>query len=673
MAYRPPADFIFSIYQAMKQLRIIPFLLSLFIFSFCSRPHTVWLDELDLENVDQAAGIARANQSMWRTPLVIAADTFARGVGTHAFGIIRIQLDGNVQCFEAKVGIDDSAPKHELEQSSVEFLVIGDGNIMWRSGVMRAGEKAKTINLSLRGIKSLVLRTDHAGDGIVGDRADWVDAKFFCTGESPYTVLRERETEYVQTPKAPMSPLINAPYQYGVRPGHPVLFTIPVSGERPVCFNVDGLPQGVFVDSTTGVMTGKTNQKGTYKLKITATNKYGSDCKEFLLEVGERIALTPPMGWNSWNVFGADISDEIIRKMADKMVELGLPDYGYAYINIDDGWQGERGGKYNAIMPNEKFPDMKGLVDYIHGKGLKVGIYSSPWVETFAGFIGGSADTPDGRVIDSSRRTGKYSFAENDVKQWAEWGFDYLKYDWVTNDIENTAKMAGLLRDSGRDIVFSISNAAPFDLASDWAELTNARRTTGDIFDSWCSMTTIGFLQDKWQPYASPGSWNDPDMLVVGKLGWGDTIRTTRLSPNEQYTHLSLWSILAAPLLIGCDLDLMDDFTLSLLTNREVIAVNQDAAGIQGKRVYKDDDRLLDVFAKPLSDGSYAVGLFNLGEDEQNMSISWNALHLTGKQFVRNLWKQQDIGVFDSEFSADVPSHGVVYVKISPLHNQFQK
>lgn len=656
----------------MKHLHFIPFFLLLFIFSFCSRPHTIWLDELDLRNIDQAAGIARANQSMWKTPLVIASDTFARGVGTHAFGLIRVQLDGNVEHFEAEVGVDDSAPKHELEQSSVEFIVIGDGNILWQSGVMRAGDKAKAIDLPLRGIKSLILRTDHAGDGIVGDRADWVNAKFFYTGEAPYTIQREREPEYIQTPQAPMSPLINAPYRYGVCPGNPVLFTIPVSGERPMSFEVKGLPQGLSVDAATGIITGKAKEKGSYKLEIVVTNKYGSDHKEFSLEVGDRIALTPPMGWNSWNVFGENISDEIIRKMADKMVELGLPNYGYAYINIDDGWQGERGGKYNAIMPNEKFPDMKGLVDYIHSKGLKVGIYSSPWVETFAGFIGGSADTPDGKVINSSRRTGKYSFVENDVKQWAEWGFDYLKYDWVTNDVENTTAMVDQLRKAGRDIVFSISNAAPFDLADNWAKLTNARRTTGDIFDSWCSMTTIGFLQDKWQPYASPGSWNDPDMLVVGKVGWGDTIRTTRLSPDEQYTHVSLWSLLAAPLLIGCDLNLMDDFTLNLLTNREVIAVNQDIAGIQGKRVYKDDKRMCDVYAKPLSDGSYAVGLFNLGENEQPISIDWDILGLTGKQVVRNLWKQQEIGVFDTEFSAIVPSHGVMYVKISPLRNQNQ-
>ena len=649
-------------------MKFLP-LFSLFtlLFFSCTKSRTVWLDELDLSNADQATGITRANQSMWRTPLVIASDTFARGIGTHAFGVIRVQLDGKTNFFEALVGVDDSAPEGELKQSSVEFVVIGDGHILWRSGIMHGGDKAKRVTVSLKGISSLILRTDHAGDGIVGDRADWVNAKFEFVGKAPYTVQRKREADYIRTPKAPVIPLINAPYRYGACPGNSILFTIPVSGERPMNFTIADLPSGLSLDSSTGIVTGKIDVAGVYNMKVTATNVHGTDCREIIFEIGDKLALTPPMGWNSWNVFGADISDEKIRKMADAMVDLGLTNYGYAYINIDDGWQGQRGGKYNAVMPNEKFPDMKALVDYVHSKGLKIGIYSSPWVQTFAGYVGGSADTPDGKVINSSRRVGKYSFTKNDVKQWAEWGFDYLKYDWVTNDIENTTEMARQLKKSGRDIVFTISNAAPFELAEDWADLTTAWRTTGDIYDSWCSMATIGFLQNKWQPYAAPGSWNDPDMLIVGKVGWGDSIRTTRLSPDEQYVHMSLWSILSAPLLVGCDLSLMDDFTLSLLTNREVLEINQDIAGIQGGRVYKDDDKMIDIFSKPLNDGNLAVGLFNLGEEAQHISVKWDDLHLKGKQIVRDLWKQEDLGIFDSEFSSLVPSHGVVFVKIVPV------
>ena len=624
----------------------------------------VWLDELDLSNVDQSAGIALANQSMWKTPLSISGEKFERGVGTHAESIFRIKLDGKVISFRALAGIDDSAPPHELKQASAEFIIIADGKTIWNSGIMHAGEKAKPVDVNLKGVKNLILHIRHAEDGIAGDRANWVNARFEVGGADPVSVKRVREKEYMLTPRASKLPRINAPYVYGARAGNPFLFTVPVSGEKPVRITAGNLPDGLTIDHRTGIISGKAFNAGTYKVPVVAENRYGSDSKELTIEIGDKICLTPPMGWNSWNVFGADIDDRKIRSMADAMVELGLINYGYSYINIDDGWQGERGGKYNAIMPNGKFPDMKALIDYVHDKGLKIGIYSSPWVQTFAGYIGGSADTREGKIINPGRRYGEFSFVKNDVRQWAEWGFDYVKYDWVTNDIAHTAEITYMLNHSGRDIVYSIANAAPVHLAEDWSNLTNAWRTTGDIKDSWCSMTTIGFLQDKWQPFAGPGSWNDPDMLIVGNVGWGKGIHPTNLTPDEQYTHISLWCILAAPLLIGCDMEKMDEFTLSILSNPEVLAVNQDAAGIQGRRVYADKDKEVEVWSKPLSDGTVAVGLFNLSDSRQEISVAWDSLHISGKRNVRDLWKQQDKGVFDNGYSSKVPSHGVVFIKI---------
>lgn len=629
-------------------------------------PRIVWLDQLDLSNVDQSAGKAIANQSMWKTPLMIAGEKFERGVGTHAESVIRINLDGKTISFKARVGIDDSAPEHELKQASAEFIIIGNDKVIWRSGIMRANEKAKDVNVSTKGIKSLVLSVDHTGDGTVGDRTNWVNAFFEVQGADPVSIKRTREKEYIVTPAPLKSPVINAPYVYGARVGNPFLFTVPVSGERPIGFEATGLPQGLTIDNKTGIITGKAIKAGTYKVVTTAQNKYGTDKKELTIEVGETIALTPPMGWNSWNVFGASVDDKKIRDMADAIVNLGLINYGYSYINIDDGWQGQRGGKFNAIMPNEKFPDMKALVDYVHSKGLKIGIYSSPWVQTYAGYIGGGADTRDGKVVNSSRRYGAFSFVKNDVQQWAEWGFDYVKYDWVTNDIAHTSELTYLLRQSGRDIVYSISNAAPFELAEDWSHLTNAWRTTGDIHDSWCSFTTIGFMQNRWQPFAKPGSWNDPDMLVVGKVGWGKDIHPTNLSPDEQYSHVTLWSLLAAPLLIGCDLKQVDTFTLSLLTNSEVIAVDQDRQGIQGKRITFDRERKTEIWAKPLHDGSVAVGLFNLSDNSQAISVTCDQLSINGPQLIRNLWKQKDEGLFNNSYTSTVAPHGVMFFKIKP-------
>ncbi|WP_343667945.1 NPCBM/NEW2 domain-containing protein [Chitinophaga sp.] len=637
----------------------------LLCWAFRPSPQVLWLDELDLSNVDQSAGKAMANLSMWKTPLIISGEKFNRGVGTHAESIFRIQLDGNTIAFNARVGIDDSAPEHELKQASAEFIIIGNDKVIWRSGIMHAKEKAKQVAVSTKGIHSLILYVDHTGDGIAGDRADWVNAYFEVEGTAPVSIKRPREKEYITTPVPLKKPVINAPYVYGARAGNPFLFTVPISGERPITVKAIGLPEGLIIDNKTGIITGKAIKNGTYHVAITAQNRYGTHTKELTIEIGEKIALTPPMGWNSWNVFGAGIDDKKIRAMADAMVDLGLINYGYAYINIDDGWQGQRGGKFNAIMPNEKFPDMKALVDYVHSKGLKIGIYSSPWVQTYAGYIGGSADTRDGKVMNPGRRYGAFSFAKNDVQQWAEWGFDYVKYDWVTNDIANTAALTYLLRQSGRDMVYSISNAAPFELAEDWSRLTNAWRTTGDIHDSWCSMTTIGFMQNKWQPYAKPGSWNDPDMLVVGKVGWGQDIHSSHLSPDEQYTHVTLWSLLAAPLLIGCSPTQVDSFTLRLLTNNELIAVDQDPAGIQGKRIIADKDRKTEIWAKPLHDGTIAVGLFNLSDNKQEMTVTWDQLAIKGPQTIRNIWTQHDEGVYKDNYTFQVPAHGVLFLKIT--------
>lgn len=657
----------------MKLLRYFAIALAITapVLSASAETMKIWLDELDLTHADQSAGEARARMSMWRTPIVIAADTFSRGVGTHANGLFRVATHGDASHFHAVVGVDASAPAKELEQATVEFFIDGDGHNLWRSGVMTATDRGRAADIDIRGVSELTLRVDHCGDGIVGDRADWADACLLYEGKTPEAFSRYfgEDRRVRLTPLAGSAPRINPPYIYGLRPGSPMLFRVAVSGDRNnLTISAKGLPKGLEIDKTTGTITGHTDATGDFPVEITARNSHGSDTHTLTLRVGEKIVLTPPMGWNSWNVYGASVSDSIIRRTIDVADSLRLQNYGYQYINIDDGWQGARGGTHNAILPNGKFPDMKSLVDYAHSKGFKIGIYSSPWVGTFAGYIGGSADTPDGKVVNSSRRKGEYSFAANDVAQWAEWGLDFLKYDWVTNDVGSTSEMATLLRDCGRDIGFSISNAAPFALADRWAELTNCWRTTGDIKDTWCSFTTIGFLQNKWQPYSGPGHYNDPDMLVVGKVGWGDGVRDSRLSPNEQYSHVSLWALLAAPLLVGCDLTQADDFTIGLITNPEVIEVDQDPRGLQGRRITSDPTS--EVWARELADGGIALGLFNLGDKPRELSASWTDLGIGGARKVRDLWRRADLPEAIGNFSAIVEPHGVVFVKLLPATAQ---
>jgi alpha-galactosidase len=499
----------------------------------------------------------------------------------------------------------------------------------------------------------------------------------------------------ILTPPAPPTPRINGPAVFGARPRAPVLYSIPATGDRPMEFAAEGLPAGLKLDPATGRITGTLAKPGEHVVTLRAKNSLGSAERKFRIVVGDRIALTPPMGWSSWNCWGGAVSQEKVLGSARAMVEKGLRDHGWTYVNIDDGWQGMRGGPLRAIQPNSKFPDMKALADEVHALGLKFGIYSTPWRGTYEGHVGGSSDHEDGTYdwvkagdhneffrfgrdpATQGRRKmenwviGRHSFAWQDARQWAEWGVDYLKYDWFPNDIPHVVEMADALRRTGRDIVYSLSNTGLYDHAAEYARFANLWRTTGDIRDTWQSVSTIGFLQDRWAGFTGPGHWADPDMLVVGLVGgWASKLHPTGLTPDEQYSHISLWCLLSAPLLIGCDIAQMDDFTLGLLTNDEVLAINQDSLGRQATQISNDGGKV--VHAKTLEDGSTAVGLFNRGDVEATVAVTWGPWGTLptpdqgGARVVRDLWRQKDLGVFKGRFEAKVPPHGVVLVRLIP-------
>jgi alpha-galactosidase len=321
---------------------------------------------------------------------------------------------------------------------------------------------------------------------------------------------------------------------------------------------------------------------------------------------------------------------------------------------------------------------MQGLVDYVHNLGLRIGLYSSPGPWTCGGCVG------------------SFDHELQDAQQYAMWGFDYLKYDWCSytpsleanrgnaswtpesaRNISRSSQtdraqlmhpykiMEEALLKQPRDIIYSLCQYGMGDVWEWGAEVGgNSWRTTNDITDTWGSMSGIGFGQAGHEKYAGPGHFNDPDMLVVGKVGWGN-LHDTRLSPNEQYTHISLWCLLASPLLIGCDMTQLDEFTLNLLTNDEVLEVNQDPLGRQAARIVQDG--VLEVWAKDMEDGSKAVGLFNRGTPEQTVTLTWSDLGLSGEQTVRDLWRQKDLGTFAGQFEAKIGRHGVVLVKITPV------
>lgn len=352
-------------------------------------------------------------------------------------------------------------------------------------------------------------------------------------------------------------------------------------------------------------------------------------------------AATPPMGWNSWNHFAGRIDDKTVRAAADAMASSGMKAAGYQYIVIDDTWAGKRDDQ-GFIHPNEKFPDMKALADYVHSKGLKLGIYSSPGPRTCAGY------------------EGSLGHEEQDAQTYANWGMDYLKYDWCQSGgtVEQMeaayTKMHDALVKTGRPIVFSLCQYG-WHKVWEWGASVggNLWRTTGDISDRYFSMADIGFDQNGLEKFSGPGHWNDPDMLEVGNGG---------MSEDEYRTHMSLWAILAAPLMAGNDLSEMTPYTIELLTNPEVIAVDQDPLGKQGYRVAQEGP--FEVWMKPMADGSKVVGLFNRQRTTEQMSVNFSDIGISGAATVRDLWMKKDLGSSRDKFSAYVPMHGVVLVRI---------
>ena len=372
------------------------------------------------------------------------------------------------------------------------------------------------------------------------------------------------------------------------------------------------------------------------------------------------VAATPPMGWNSWNKFGCNVSEEMIKSMADAMVKSGMKNAGYQYVVIDDCWQVSRDGAGNIVADPQRFPSgIKALAGYVHSLGLKFGIYSDAGSKTCAG------------------RPGGLGHEYQDALQYAAWGVDYLKYDWCNTTTQDTkaayANMRAALDSAGRPIVLSICEWGTHQPWL-WGKEAggNLWRTTGDIQDRWegkkewnpgdcCSygVADIVNLNADLYSYAGPGHWNDPDMLEVGNGGMSDL---------EYLSHFSLWAILAAPLIAGNDLRDMRPAIRDILSNKEVIAVDQDPLGKQGRRVRRDAAGELEVWSKELEDGSRAVILFNRGAVEHNVTASWEELgypnHLSAA--VRDLWLHKDLGVFTGKFEAIVPSHGVVMVTVKP-------
>ncbi len=474
------------------------------------------------------------------------------------------------------------------------------------------------------------------------------------------------------TPKPLQSPRINGPLVYGCRPGHPFLYRIPCQGERPIQFEVKGLPNELLLDMKSGIITGKTPAKGEYDLIIQAKNSKGKDERKLKLVAGDKLSLTPPMGWNHWYAHYDRITDQMMREAADVMIKSGMADVGYQYVNIDDCWMNAqknsdplrvgplRDDKGN-IIPNKHFPDMKGLTDYIHDKGLKAGIYTSPGPRTCGGFAGA------------------WQHEEQDAKQFANWGFDFLKYDWCSYGelagkkvtLEGYqkpyVKMGKILKGLDRDIVFNLCQYGMGDVWK-WGGEVDAHcwRTGGDLGFELDRIFDVALKNAQIGQYNKPGEWNDPDYIQIGWIGNANKMGIPELTPmpaSMQYAYMSLWSLLAAPLIYSGDMSKLDKLTLNILCNPEVIEVNQDPLGKCGEVIQRNKECF--VMIKNLADGSKAVGLFNRGKSPADVSVTWAELGITGGKNVRDIWRQKNLGVIDDKHITVVPAQGVVMIKIS--------
>jgi alpha-galactosidase len=510
----------------------------------------------------------------------------------------------------------------------------------------------------------------------------------------------------ILTPAPGPAPVLNGPRVYGARPGKPFIYRIPCQGERPMRFEVVGLPASITLDPATGVLGGTTPAtKGEYAMTFKAANSLGTAERPFTLVVGDTIALTPPTGFNTWGGYMLDVTDAVMRSAADIFVEKGLADLGYQYLGIDDGWQsfdrdliagnmdlyaragmdtdrtkgffekllsraqtlpmnsfiGPARDAQGRPIPNPGFPDMKAMTDYIHSLGLKAGLYSTPGPLTCQGLVG------------------SFENEQTDAKTYAEWGFDLLKYDqcsaqyllksWLTNHTypELWKPMADALAAQDRDILYNLCQYGKEDPWT-WApgygiqswrisgDLNHGVQVGNDLYFT-LALRMAGELRD----FSKPGQWNDPDFIYIHYLK--DTRdkdgppREIPLGTNQRYQYVTLWSVVCAPFFISCDLSKIDDFTLGLLRNNEIFNVNQDEAGHVAEIIRNENGEV--VLLKRLADGSKVVAVFNRdAEAEKTVRVGWTELGLNGAQTVRDLWRQKNIGQDADGIAVRLSPHG---------------
>ncbi|MCK4998390.1 MAG: putative Ig domain-containing protein [Anaerohalosphaera sp.] len=585
-------------------------------------------------------------------------------------GVVHIGQDPGLSSRRFKGKIDDlKIYKHALDSTCV-YRIPGDIN------------EDNMVNISdLKAFAQRWLERDgHFYDFCIADinddyEVDLIDFSMMSCNFSKTVSFKDLG---LLTPPPPHEPQINGPDRYGVYPSTPLIYYIPVTGDRPMQYSAVNLPAGLSLDSNTGIITGSIGVEGEYGVTLQAQNALGSDDKLLTIVVGDALALTPPMAWNSWNGFQGSISENSVKQIADALVNSGLRDYGFQFVNLDDQWaMSTRDSITSRFVPDStRFPNgMEPVRDYLHERGFKFGIYSTAAHTTCAG-----------------TQPGSYGYEAVDAETFAEWGIDFVKYDYChapgdqATAIARYTAFSDELKNYGRSVVYSICEWGQREPWL-WGKSAGGHlwRTTYDTRDHWEFNTgPIGVLdsldlQVGLESHNGPGGWNDPDMMMVGidlagsSAGYG----ATGLNYTEERSMMSLWSLLSAPLIFNADLRKLDPTSVhydeewavyykDIVCNAEVIAINQDYLGLQAVRVHDTGD--LEVWAKDLSDGSKAVGLLNRGDSEATIQVNWSQLGISGNQVVRDVWRQEDMGVFGSQYEASVRSHEVVLIKMTPVN-----
>ncbi len=670
---------------------------------------TVELSTLDLSKAVQGFGKPQANRSVDGHPLTLHGQTFTHGFGTHSPGILAINLHGGTRRFTATVGIDDEVPDGK---GSANFQVLGDGHkVLWQSGIRRKGQPPQTVDVDLTGVQQVILRVTTGGDGYEYDHADWADARFVVTGALPQTVAWKPTVSepVIARPVPTPAPHIHPPAVVGIRTGTPLLWTVPVTGDRPLKFSAKGLPNGLTLNTGTGVFTGIVAAEGDYPVQVTVQNGAGRDKRTIHFVVGSAVAATPPMGWNSYDCFGDSVTEAETLANA-RYIEAHLLPYGWDNVVVDYRWYDAfthaNNSQTKAFAPltmdangrllpaPNRFPSaaeghgFKALADKVHGLGLKFGIHimrgiprnavtanlpiegsnfraaeaantqdTCPWCPDMYGVRG---NTPAGRA-----------YYDSLFRLYAAWGVDFVKMDdtsspYHTDEIEAVHDAIGKC---GRSIVYSLSpGETPVEQGKHVAGHANMWRGLGDLWDNWNDLNHAFEVGARWPAFVGPGHWPDPDMLPLGRLSVGGRSvgadRQSQLTKPEQMTLISLWSLLPAPLMVGADLPANDPWTLDLLTNPEVLAVDQDSLGAPGRPIFSKDE--WQVWSREMADGSRIIGLFNRGDFDDVVEITASDLGLTGRYTIRDLWQGKDLGNFTGQLTTKIPPHGVALFRLQP-------